>query len=68
MAFAMFARTGRAPEGDSAATVPHADLDAFYTSVEQLLDPCPPGQADCGDFGFRTIRQIRRKPEVKARI
>jgi DNA polymerase-4 len=30
---------GRTSEGEAAATVLHADLDAFYASVEQLLDP-----------------------------
>ena len=26
-------------EGNAAATILHADLDAFYASVEQLLNP-----------------------------
>jgi hypothetical protein len=51
MAFAMFARTGRAPEGDSAATVVHADLDAFLRVRRTTARPAPAEQADCGRGG-----------------
>ncbi len=35
----------QAPEAKSEATILHADLDAFYASVEQLLDPRLRGRA-----------------------
>src|SRR5262245_25645926 len=35
----IFAHGREANEMSSSATILHADLDAFYASVEQLLDP-----------------------------
>ena len=39
MAHGRLANSGPASNSDSTATILHADLDAFYASVEQLLDP-----------------------------